>query len=56
MFCLNEEDEEDDPSQSDSGKDFYFYSLLKLPFKRGLFLRRLFLDMVLILELAVRQL
>lgn len=21
MFCLNEEDEEDDPSQSDSGKN-----------------------------------
>lgn len=23
MFCLNEEDEEDEPSQSDSGKIFF---------------------------------
>lgn len=29
MFCLNEEDEEDDPSQSDSGKDFIFKVFLK---------------------------
>lgn len=29
MFCLNEEDEEDEPSQSDSGKDITFKIFLK---------------------------
>lgn len=27
MFCLNEEDEEDDPSQSDSGKKVKIFRL-----------------------------
>lgn len=56
MFSLNEEDEEDDPSRCDSGKDFIFKSLFKLLSKRGYFLRSLFLDVVLILELVVHQL
>lgn len=30
MFCLNEEDEEDDPSPSDPGKDFILKFLHKL--------------------------
>lgn len=56
MFCLNEVDEEDDPSQSDSGKDFIFKVFLNFPSERGSFLRSLLLDMVLILEFAVPQL
>ena len=44
VFCLNEEDEEDNPPQSDSGKDF------EIPFHTGLLL-----DMVVILELVVPQ-
>lgn len=41
MFCLNGEDEEDDPPQPDSGKDFYFLFLnflqSKLTFSEAFF-------------------
>lgn len=56
MFCLTEEDEEDDPSQSYSGKDFIFKVFFNFPQRQGYFLRSLFLDMVIMLELAVPQL
>lgn len=56
MFCLHEEDAVDDPSHFDSGKDFIFNIFLSFPSDQGYFLRSLFLDLVLILELALPQL
>lgn len=59
MFCLNEEDEEDYPPQSDSGKrSFYLNRFLELPSTQGYFseVLFLFLYMELILDGAVPQL